>query len=245
MPITGTALLIALSVVPGYFYLQLTAGYRRPETKTTLSEVLEVLLVGLATTGLSVAVLTMVFTDSAREVLLALLATPADLHVGQLRGLIITGVIVIAVSLSLASLLSLLTRHRASRRFSPSVSQATLGVDKRGHIRVVSMGMANGSTIDGVLHAYTLGDDEDSRAIAVKEPIRHVSMKGEATALTYNYLVLFGPDIKHIAVSHVVDPGAPLVDVQTGPVARIQAAITCARRCWAESRSSQDRRRSE
>lgn len=235
MPVTGTALLIALSAVPGYLYLQLTVGYRRPEPKTALSEVFEILLVGLATTGLSVSALTLAFSDSAREVLVALLTTPAELSTGQLRQLILAGMIVTVVSLVLAWILSRVARRRARRRFSPSVLHATLGLVEAQHVKVVTMGMADGSTIDGVLHAYTLGDDEASRAIALKAPIRRAPKSGKVLDLGYDYLVLLGSDIKHIAVNQVKDCDVGYPEDTNGLVTRLRATARCCRRCWAES----------
>lgn len=101
------------------------------------------------------------------------------------------------------------SRKLLKQRYSPSVLKATLGLVKAGHAPVVAISLADGSTVDGVLHAYSLGGDESSPTIALKAPIRRLN-KGDKgpVVVQIGYFIAFGSDIKHVTMTQVLDRGA-------------------------------------
>lgn len=207
MPASGVALLIALAMTPGYAYLYLTADLRRPEKRSAFAETLETLVVGLGTSGLSVTALVLLLPQSAKQILRTLATPAANLTAEQLRGAASSGVTIAATSFILAWLFSRAARWLARRRFSPSVSHATLGLDKAGHARVVTVGLIDGSTVDGLLHAYSMADDDAARTIALKAPMRR-QVDDKVIDLGVDFLIVPGGQIRHVMLQHVLDPGA-------------------------------------
>jgi hypothetical protein len=57
--------------------------------------------------------------------------------------------------------------------------------------------------------AYSLDDDEATRIIALKAPIRRLREGDKApVVMPTGYFVAFGSDIEHISMTHILDPGA-------------------------------------
>lgn len=84
MPASGAALFIALAMVPGYLYLQLTRRVRQPFAKSAVGEVLEILGVGLGTTGLAFVVVLVFAPGTALAVLGTFRKAPDTLTAGDL-----------------------------------------------------------------------------------------------------------------------------------------------------------------
>lgn len=207
MPATAVALLIALSMVPGHIYLQLTTAVRRPSARTSLSELLETITVGLATTGVACTAFLLLAPDHALRVIQTVRSTPAAIQADEVRGAALLAGLLLLSAVVLAVLSAWGVRALAKNRFAPSVMQATLGLRKPSHGRAVGIELVDGSTIDGLLHAYTLTDEEADRTIALKRPLRRMAPSGEVSDLPFDYIVTFGANIKHVVMNQVHDPG--------------------------------------
>jgi hypothetical protein len=62
--------------------------------------------------------------------------------------------------------------------------------------------LSNGTTVEGVLHDYTWAPDVTHRDIALAKPIR-VTKEGETKEPDYDFLVVPGNEVRHIALQYV------------------------------------------
>lgn len=210
MPATGAALLIGLAVLPGYLYLSLTKDLRRPSPKSALAELLEVLLVAVSTTGLSVLGLTLACPGAVRDTIVTAGSAVVDLSPGQVRGLAGMALLLALLSLALSWVLARFTRWRTKEQYAPSVMEATLGIRRDGHVPFVAVHLADGGMVEGVLHAYSLDDEQEHRAIALKRPLRYLPDRKTtegSTSLNADHIIFFAEDIAQIHLCQAPDKG--------------------------------------
>lgn len=74
----------------------------------------------------------------------------------------------------------------------------------------MAIGLADGSTVDGLLHAYSLTDDESTRTIALKSPLRQRTPDGKQVCLPDGYFLAFESDIKYLTMQHAPIPDAAM-----------------------------------
>lgn len=209
MPQSATALVAALALVPGYFYLWLTDEVRKPSAQRPLAELLQVVLVGAATTGPACACLALVLPRRVLAALSVVQSSPSEVTSASLRSAVWLSIVLVALALALACGLAKVTRKAVKKTYSPSVMQGTLGQTKSDHGRFVGVTLQDGSTIDGLLHAYSLHDQDDARVIALRKPIRRHS-GGAIRELPFDYFMAFGSDIKGVVVQHSPRAAAPV-----------------------------------
>lgn len=200
-------LVVALALVPGWLYLRLRERRRPPSTATGLSQLLEVLAMGLLTTGISVFVLSLI----PHRWLPWLIDVEAWAIVGNdyLRQNVHASVTSVVVVLAVASLVAVAIHKvvqsaSSSDRFDPesSVWGYSLGSRPEGTVPWVGLQLRDGSLIEGVLHSLSLGQEaNDERDIALTRPIR-VTEKGQQAPTDSNVdrLVVPSREIVHITV---------------------------------------------
>lgn len=201
LPGSAWAATFLLALVPGFLYLRLTAPVRKPSEQTTLQEALEVLTVGLLTTGVTLAVATLIWGHG----LYAALDTGTE-HTNDLRASVATGVGLLATACVLAGGGAVARARRKNvRRYGPTVWETVFGATMDGHIPHIAFELDDGRTFDGPLHSYTVlpGADGD-RQLAIKPPIRATN-KGETAPFStvYDYLVVDASTIKFATVTFV------------------------------------------
>ena len=208
LPSSIAVSVMLLALVPGWFHLRLRERLAPASTATGLSELLEVLAIGMATTGVSGAVLVfvphhwlpfLVDVDSwAREGTIYLRS-----HV---RDATLSGVAVLALALAIAYLLYLplrLTRP-AEFRAQGSVWVHAIGARPKGRVPWVGIQLKDGKLVEGLLHSYSLSEGPlEERDVALGRPIRVSLAPGQpAECLDLDRLVVPGNAISYIAIVH-------------------------------------------
>jgi hypothetical protein len=207
LPDSLGVLVIALALVPGWLYLRLRERLRPPSSATGLSQLLEVVAVGLLTTGVSVLLLSLI-PHRWLPWLIDLKAWAA-LGNDHLRHNVRNSMISVAVVLGLASLaavaLHLLQRASSSDRFNPesSVWGQALGRRPEGTAPWVGLQLRDGPFVEGVLHSLSFGhEDQDERDIALTRPIRVTDDGGLARYVEIDRVIVPGREILYISVIH-------------------------------------------
>lgn len=200
--------LLLLALVPGWLYLRLRERLRPPSGATGLTELLEVLAVGLATTGAGAAMLAFV----PHRWLPFLLDVDAWARLGNdylpqhIRSVVASVVAVFLVAVVIAYLLYLVQRLQLPAEFRPqgSVWVHALGARPNGRVPWVGLQLNDGRLVEGLLHSYSLTDGGmEERDVALQRPIR-VSVRAgeEAQHLNLDRLIVSGREITYIAVVH-------------------------------------------
>lgn len=201
-----TALLVALAMVPGHIFLEMTRSRRQPTDRSALGELMELLAVGLGTTGVAIVI---AILARPRWVQLSYNAAAAGFRGstdGEIRCTAALLITTVGLSILLAVGAGMALQRLLKQQFSPSVMQATLGLAKDGHIPVVTIRLADGSRVQGVLHSYSFSTEENSRAIALQSPMARQREGEAAKQLEDNYYIALGADIRDVALSHIPDP---------------------------------------
>jgi hypothetical protein len=218
LPDSFGVLVIALALVPGWLYLRLCERVRPPSSATGLTQLLEVVAVGLLTTGISVFLLSLI----PHRWLPWLIDVETWAAVGNdhLRHNIHSSVISVAVVLGLASLaafgLYLLQSSGSSDRFHPesSVWGQALGVRPEGTAPWVGLQLRDGPLVEGILHSLSLGqENQDERDIALTRPIRVTDDGDLARWVQIDRLIVPAREILYISVIH--GPEAPTTPSRT------------------------------
>ena len=207
-PGTVAATFVLLALVPGWLYLRLVSRIRAPSSQSSLHETLEVLAVGVATTGVSA--LGVVLTPHH------MLPFTLDIEVWSAQGTEYlkrhpteaawTLVMILGLALLIAVGLYGLQALFKPAEFSSSESVwiRAIGVRPKEMIPYVGVHVRDGRLIEGVLFAYALGES-DRRDIALKRPIRISAPNGSTPVKLPNLdrLVIPDSEISFIAVAHL------------------------------------------
>lgn len=202
--------LLLLSLVPGWAYLRLRERLR-PQSRTGgIHELLEVLAVGLATTGVSAAFVA-VAPHAWFPFLIDLDAWARggnDYLRSHVRPVIVTGIFVLALAHFTAYLVYRLQKLRlpAEFRAQQSVWVHALGTRPKGKVPYVGVQLRDGLLIEGVLHSFSLDEAEmGERDVALQRPIRITAKRGERPSQLPNLdrLVVPGGSIDYITVIHL------------------------------------------
>lgn len=198
--LAGALLVVAL--VPGFAYLRLTERARRPRSHSALSELLEVIAVGVATTGVSALVL----IGCRPSLLVAALGTADPQSEQGLRDIASLVAVLGGLALLIAWLLALVTRSLVKDTYALSVWGATLGLrakDRHPFVRV-EFKDPNADRIAGVLHSYTVLDTGQPRDIAILSP--EITRAGQTWAPGPTHVVISAEQISKIWFELAPDP---------------------------------------
>lgn len=204
----GVALLV-LALVPGWLYLRLDQRLRPSSGATGLVELLEVLAVGLATTG--TAGFIFVILPPRWAPFLLDLDTWARLGNDYLRENVrpaaASAFALLLVAVGVAYVLYLVQRLRSPAEFRAqgSVWVHALGARPQGRLPWVGLRLSDGKLIEGLLHSYSLAEGSaGDRDIALQRPIRITeSDGGHPHDASIDRLIVPAREIAHIAVVHV------------------------------------------
>lgn len=201
--------LVLLALVPGWLHLQLRKRLAPASSATGLSELLEVLAVGLATTGTSVAVLT--FMPPRWFPMLLNVEAWAAQGNGYLRQHVreaaASGLTILLLALTIAYLLYLLLRLRrpAEFRAQGTVWVHALGARPKGKVPWVTLQLKDGKLIEGILQSYSLSEESlENRDVALQRPIRVTNKPNEQPRwLELDRVIVPGNELSYITVIHV------------------------------------------
>jgi hypothetical protein len=175
-PTTFVALVIVLALVPGWFYLRLIERIERPRTSSTLHELLEVLAVGVATTGVSTLLFLLLphsWLPFAVDV--SKWGIKGNQYLKQhVRQSAAAAAIIFAASMMIAYALARVRARRRTAEFDrhDDVWNKALGRRPAGTHPFVGLKLKDGRLIEGSLKAFPLDSGEGPRDIALERPIR-------------------------------------------------------------------------
>lgn len=205
MPGSLSALAVLLSLVPGFIFLRVTDSVRQPSQQTPLQEAAEMVAVGVATTGVAVAVGLLIAPDTVFDRLTKLPTTPGATRIAVV---VIGGILFFATLLSLG-LAALRHGTAGEKRYAPNVWESVFGETKPGRQRHVSFELIDGRTFDGPLRSYTVSTGIDgTRQLAIKGPIRlTLATSSRPHDTVYDFVVVDSSAIRFAAMKHVPNKG--------------------------------------
>jgi hypothetical protein len=202
LPASAVATALLLSLVPGWFFLRLTEKARRPRHQSDLQEVLELVTVGVLTTGLAVAAVAILRPAGV----LNLDIPPTEAR--DLRELASSVVGTFLLALGFAWVFAWIAIKRSpapQSSLGTSVWWDILRAEKipPGMLPYALVTLNDDTTVEGVLATYTWQSDTSHyRDIALRAPIRFPVGDGKSVKPTYDYLIIAGSDIKQLALKY-------------------------------------------
>ncbi|SNT61906.1 hypothetical protein SAMN05216276_108615 [Streptosporangium subroseum] len=200
--------LLLLALVPGWLYLRLRERLRPRSGATGLNELIEILAVGLVTTGVAAFLLLIAVPHSWLPFLVDVQAW-AKSGTGYLRQNVhlaansIASILLVASSIACG--LYLLNRRRVPAEFEPQggVWVHSLGARPRGTVPWVGLRLNDGTLLEGVLHSYTLTESAlEARDIALQAPIMMTDSSQVRHPLALDRFIVSGKEIAHISIVH-------------------------------------------
>lgn len=187
-----------LALVPGWVYSALTDGYDTPRRRTPLQETLDLIVVGIGTSGSVAVIVGLLCPDT---VIHAWAARGTASGVRQLALLALVG---LAVASAIAALLAWIYRRRASTRTNVSVWRHVLGRNQvpAGHVPYATIYTTSGVMVAGVLDAYSWDADIQNRDVALKKPIQTLRAGHEAEPWPVDRVIVPGDVIEQIGLTY-------------------------------------------
>lgn len=219
MPASLLGLVIVSALVPGYLCLLITTPVRRPSRASALYELLEVITIGIATTGIICLGFAVVGPSSTSSFLSAVKTVSSGQSSAKQVRLVGTDVaVVLASSIALAAGAGRGWRwfRRSSKQYAPSVHQQVLSPKDGKHNPYVVVTLRDGGEVSGYLQAYNMSDTADDRVIAVqgspgnpvgyRSPVTHeqIAVPGDDVLL-----MVYGSDISQVTVRQIPNQAAP------------------------------------
>lgn len=215
-PTTVVALLIILALVPGWFYLRLIEPLDAPRSSSGLHQLLEVLAVGAATTGVSVLVMVLVphsWIPFSLDIQ-AWAGGGKKYLKGHIHQAAVSSALLLASSLAIAYGLARVRFRRQPGEFHHSNTWVqSLGARPYGTLPYVGLHLSDGRLLEGKLHAFDLDSDDGNRDIALARPIRITPPDGtgQVDLLNLDRVVVGSDHIDFITVHHLrIPPPRPV-----------------------------------
>ncbi|SRR6266545_3080726 len=203
------ALTALLALVPGWLYLRLSSRYRPLAQTSGLHEVLEVVAVGIATTGLAAFAFMLTphsllpFTIDIDE----WTERGKDYLTEDVRRIAWTVVILTGTALIIATLLHAMQRpwRRAEFRSGGNLWVHSLGPRPKGRVQWVGIRMVDKRVFEGILHSYDPNEVGDERDIALRAPIHFTAEEyAEPRHLEHiDVMIVPARQIEHITMKYV------------------------------------------
>ncbi|TSD55547.1 DUF6338 family protein [Aeromicrobium piscarium] len=206
---TGVAAFVALSaLIPAWYYERRTESSRPRSSRSSLTEVLELLAVAAVTTG-PPALAAALAPESWRKNVF----DPADWFINgtpylaeHLRGAAVQLALILICAMLIAEGLAWLTRKGVPDEFHPSgaVWSRALAERPKGTYPWVGVMLADGTLVEGVLKTIDLSSTGDDRDLALTAPIRVTPTDGVAQRHPHlDRLVVPAREIRWISAMHL------------------------------------------
>lgn len=203
LPASAVAAALLLSLVPGWIFLRLTEKARRPRHQSDLQEVLELIAVGVLTTGLAVAAVA-VFRPAG---VLNLKFPPTDARELRELALSVVGTFLLALGFAVAFAFAFRSTSAAKKSsLVTSVWWDILSAEKvpPGMAPYALVTLNDDTLVEGIVSAFTWqSDSSHHRDIALRAPIRFPVGGGKSRKPPYDRLLIAGTDIKQLALKYV------------------------------------------
>lgn len=211
LPASLAVVCVLFCLVPGWLYLQKVERTRPPAQNGGLRELLQVLAVGLGTTGLAVVLVTLLPSDWPSFSLDRSELEKQGLAYAQsnMRKTIWTAASILAIACGLALLFYWIRTLKTPKTFRPlgDVWVHAIGDFPKGKIPYVGVTATDGTLYEGILHSYTVNpDDSEVRDIALKDHIRLTPSNSTVTkSVPIDRLIIPASRIASISVQYL-DP---------------------------------------
>jgi hypothetical protein len=206
LPGNSLAILLMLALVPGWVYLRLRQRHTAISQASGLAQLLEVLAVGLGTTG--IAVLVFVLLPHKWLPFTVDVDAWADQGTGYVRAnprmVLTTGAGVLFIACAGSWLLDRALRRQQSELYlGPGVWVYALRERPKSMLPYLGVMLQDGTLAEGLLHSCSL-EASEVRDVALRAPIR-ITDPGQHTPrpVQVERLVLPERDIRYITVLHV------------------------------------------
>lgn len=168
-PTAAVSVLLLLGLVPGYFYLRWTRGLRDVTTSSSaLESLLEILGVGIATTGVVVAA--GCYWRSTEVAHIAERLRKGEWEAALVQDLAASIALLMGLSVVLAGVMALVSKAvRPARYFRRSWQEVF--AERKGEYTYVRADMMDGTTIAGALHGSDFDLEDGDRDIVLRRPI--------------------------------------------------------------------------
>lgn len=210
LPGSVGALLLLFALIPGWLHQQLMKRTRLRGSVSALEEVLELVAVGLLTTGVPLVVLALLPPQSHGPLVdIGAWVREGSVYFGlHLRRVAASSVLLLAVACALAWGLYRIRCRGRRGEYEPSMSIWTyaLGDRPKGKTPYVCLSLKDGREVEGQLASFSLSESaREERDIALGSPIK-IKGKGASeavAALGVERLIVNAADIHLILVAHV------------------------------------------
>lgn len=211
LPSSYLAAALLLALVPGWTYLRLRARRDPSLPRTGLDQTLEVVAVGLMTTGLAAALWALL--PVSRTHLLDVTSLAGEGGGDYVRAHVRRGVATLLVVLVVAELFAYALFHALHRNRGRQFRRETVWAGALGHRPQgrpwTGVEMRDGRLIEGWLLAYPTGDEHEHRDLALQStpnaPIRVTRPGEQALGLAVERVILPEADIANITMTVVRD----------------------------------------
>jgi hypothetical protein len=225
LPSSYLAAAFLLALVPGWTYLRLRARRDPSLPRTGLDQILEVVAVGLMTTGLATALWALLPVNLTHLIDITKLTAAgggdyAQAHVR--RGILTLLVLFVLAEILAYGLFRALHRNNEREFRRETVWAGALGTRPKGR-PWVGVELRDGRLIEGWLLAYPTGDEHEHRDLALQAtpncPIRVTRLGEPAQAYHVERVILAEADIAAITMTVIQDDALrpnPLVRGRSG-----------------------------
>lgn len=205
LPGSGLALVALLALVPGSIFLRLRQRHAPAQQSAGLGQLLEVIGVGLATTGTAAAVLVVVphrwlpfLADIDAWAL-----TGGAYAAAHPRNVVASAAALLLLACCLAAAADRVTRReRTEIRLGPGVWVHALRERPEGTQPYLALALNDGTLVEGLLHSFSL-EPSEVRDLALRAPIRVTPLGGACGRVAVERIVVPEREIRYITVQHV------------------------------------------
>lgn len=174
MPTEVGAFVILVALIPGWWFIRKRERVTGDQRVSSLDELLQVLVAGIATTGVPLAALLLLPEPDTRYIVdVRKWMSQGDTYVEQnLSQFVLTGVLVLVTAIGLAEV---------SARFWPSPRPMlndrssmwvnTIGVEKNPGHKYISAELQDGRVVEGYLFGITPDGPVDEQVLTLEKPI--------------------------------------------------------------------------
>lgn len=201
LPSAGLTAAFLLALVPGWVYLRLRSVRSAVLPRSGLDEILEVVTVGVATTGMATALWALVPVRVSHLADVSLLVADKDSYrLHHVQREVTTALAVFVIACVFAWILfAVAHRGQGGHHYRETVWAGALG--HRGEkYRWVGVTLRDGRVIEGELYAFPTGDEHEHREIALQAPIRITAPNAQPQVTPLTRVILNEADIDHIGL---------------------------------------------
>lgn len=178
IPGTVSAVALLTALVPGYLFLQLTRGRREARKSDPIESLVELVAVGLGTTGTAFLAACLVRSESIGHIATRLQSDSTTKWDSQLiHDVAGTTALVFGGAIAIALIAALAMKVAFPEQYYPSVWKEVFA-ERRNEYTWVRLELHDGRAVVGPLHGSDFQVGEGPRDIVLRSPITEIDEKG-------------------------------------------------------------------